>query len=49
MPVAVLLVYKYDMSLSGYWIALAVSLCVMGFVQAFMAKHKFNQVKEMYK
>lgn len=49
MPLAVLFVYKYGMSLKGYWMALAVSLCVMGFVQAFMAKHKFNQVKEMYK
>jgi len=49
MPIAVVLVGKYNMSLRGYWIALAFSLCAMGFVQAAMARYKFNQVKEMYK
>ena len=49
MPLAVILVGKYHMSLLGYWIALAVSLCVMGFVQAAMAKYKFNEIKELYK
>ena len=49
MPVAVILVWKMGLSLQGYWIALAVSLCVMGVVQAFMAKCKFNQIKELYK
>ena len=48
MPVAILLVYKLDWSLRGYWMALAISLCVMGFVQAAMAKHKFKKIKEMY-
>ncbi len=45
-PIAVVLVGKYKMSLTGYWIALAISLCVMGFVQALMAKKKFNEVKQ---
>ena len=49
MPVAFFLVGKMGLSLRGYWIALAVSLCVMGVVQAVMAKYKFNQIKEMYK
>ena len=49
MPVAVILVWKMGLSLQGYWIALAVSLCVMGVVQALMAKCKFNQIKELYK
>lgn len=46
-PVAALLVCKYGLSLRGYWIALAVSLCTMGFVQAAMAKHKFRKIKEI--
>lgn len=45
-PIAVILVGKYKMSLMGYWMALAVSLCVMGFVQAIMAQKKFNQLKQ---
>lgn len=48
MPVAFVLVGKYGLLLRGYWIALAVSLCVMGFIQAAMAKYKFNKEKEMY-
>ncbi len=47
-PIAVVSVGIYDMSIKGYWIALAVSLCVMGIVQTLMAKHKYKQVKEMY-
>ena len=46
-PVAVLCVYKYGLSLRGYWIALAISLCTIGFVQAAMAKHKFKKIKEI--
>lgn len=46
MPVAIILVQKYKMSLQGYWIALAISLCVMGFLQAFMAQKKFNELKK---
>ena len=49
MPVAVVLVGKYHLSLRGYWIALAVSLCVIGFVQAAIARYKFKKLKEMYK
>lgn len=47
-PVAVVCVGIFDMSLRGYWIALAVSLCVMGIMQTAMAKYKYKQVKEMY-
>lgn len=46
MPLAVILVWRYKMSLQGYWIALAISLCVMGFIQAFMAQKKFNELKK---
>ncbi len=49
MPVAVVLAGKYHLSLRGYWIALAVSLCVIGFVQAAIARYKFKKLKEMYK
>ncbi len=47
-PVAFILVCKYGLSIKGYWIALAVSLCVMGIVQTLMARYKYKQVKEMY-
>lgn len=48
MPVAFVLVGKMDLSLRGYWIALAVSLFVMGIVQALMAVCKYKQVKKLY-
>lgn len=48
MPIAIVLVYKYGLSLKGYWIALAISLCVMGFIQAAMAGYKFKKLKEKY-
>lgn len=47
-PVAYVLVVKYGLSLRGYWIALAVALCVMGFVQCAMAKYKLKKINEMY-
>ena len=46
-PVASLCVVKYGLSLTGYWIALAVSLCTIGIVQATMAKYKFRKIKEI--
>ncbi len=48
MPVALVCVGLFNMSLKGYWIALAVSLCFMGVVQAVIARYKFKQIKEMY-
>ena len=47
-PVAYFLVYKYGYSLKGYWIALAISLFVMGIAQAAIAKYKFKKVKEEF-
>lgn len=47
-PVAIICVGIYSMSLKGYWVALAISLCVMGLVQTLMAKYKYKQIKEMY-
>jgi MATE family multidrug resistance protein len=47
-PVAIICVGMYNMSLKGYWIALAISLCVMGLVQTAMARYKYKQIKEMY-
>lgn len=47
-PVAIICVGIYSMSLKGYWVALAFSLCVMGLVQTLMAKYKYKQIKEMY-
>ena len=49
MPVAFILVWKMNLSLQGYWIALAVSLGFMGIIQALIAKKKFNQIKKLYK
>ncbi len=45
MPVAYYFVFNCGYSLKGYWIALAVALFFMGFVQAIFAKHKFAKVK----
>ena len=47
MPVAYILVNKYGMSLKGYWIALAVSLCFIGIFAAFIAKQKFKKIKNL--
>ena len=49
MPVAFILVGKMNMSLRGYWIALAISLCIMGITQALIAKFKYYQIKKLYK
>ncbi len=46
MPIAVILVGQYHMSLKGYWIALAVSLCIIGIIQAFAARYKFNKINK---
>lgn len=48
MPIAVICVGMFNMSLKGYWIALAVSLCVMGVVQASMARYKFNEIRKIF-
>ena len=47
-PVAILCVGMNHMSLKGYWVALAISLFVMGVVQSVMARYKYKQIKEMY-
>lgn len=44
LPTAILFVGKYNLSLKGYWIAFAVSLCTMGFVQAAVARKKYNSL-----
>ena len=45
MPIAYYFVFNQGYSLKGYWLALAVSLFFMGFVQAIIAKYKFAKVK----
>lgn len=45
MPVAFLCVGKYNMSLKGYWIALAVSIMVMAFVFSTLAYAKYKKLK----
>lgn len=42
-PIAYLLVSKYSMSIRGYWIALAISLCCMGLIQAVIAKYYYKR------
>ncbi len=44
-PVAYVLVWKYSLSLKGYWIALAVSLLFMGILQASFAKYKYSKFR----
>ncbi len=46
MPIAFILVTKYNYSLKGYWIALAAALFSMGMIQALIAKYKFNKFKK---
>ncbi len=41
-PIAYILVTKYNLSLRGYWYALAISLCAIGFLQAVIAKLYYN-------
>ena len=45
MPVAFLCVAKYNMSLKGYWIALAVSIIVMAFVFGTLSFAKYKKLK----
>lgn len=45
-PIAYILVTKYDMSLKGYWLALAMSLFAMGLIQAIAAKRVFNKLRK---
>lgn len=47
MPVAYFLVSKCNMSLKGYWIALAVSLFSIGILNAIIAKYKFKRIKTL--
>ncbi|MBQ8887305.1 MAG: MATE family efflux transporter [Candidatus Gastranaerophilales bacterium] len=47
LPVAVVCVSYYNLSLKGYWIALAISLCSMGIGQAALVKYKFKKIKEI--
>ncbi len=46
MPVAVILVYKYNLLLKGYWIAIAFSLFVIGIVQYVIARLKYIEIKK---
>lgn len=43
-PIAYILVFKYNYSLKGYWIALAFSLLSMGIIQASLAKYKYDSI-----
>ena len=41
-PIAYYFVYKCNMSLKGFWIALATSLFLIGFIQAIIAKNQYK-------
>jgi MATE family multidrug resistance protein len=43
-PIAYITVYKYNMSLKGFWIALAISLCFMGAIQLLIAKYRYKSL-----
>ena len=45
MPVAFICVGKYNISLKGYWIALAVSIIVMAFVFGSLSLVKYKKLK----
>ena len=46
-PVAYFCVHNYNMELRGYWIALAVSLCTMGFFAGAIAKWKYKNIQTL--
>lgn len=48
LPLGFLLAFKYDYSLKGFWIGLAISLFIIGAVQAFIIAQKFKQLKKEY-
>ncbi len=43
-PIVYILVFKYNYSLKGYWIALAFSLLFMGIAQASIAKYNYDKL-----
>ena len=43
-PIAYILVVHYNISLRGYWLALAVSLFMIGFIQALIAKKCYKKL-----
>lgn len=48
LPLGFVLAYKYNYSLLGFWIGLAVSLFIIGMVQAYIIHCKFKQLKQEY-
>lgn len=48
LPLGFILAYKFNYSLKGFWIGLAVSLFVIGIIQAFIIVKKFKQLKSEY-
>lgn len=41
-PIAYILVYKYNMALKGFWLALAISLFLIGFIQSVIVKIRYK-------
>lgn len=48
LPLGYLLATKYDYSLLGFWVGLAVSLCIIGIVLACIIIYKFKKLKIEY-
>lgn len=48
LPLGYVLATKYNYSLLGFWIGLAVSLCIIGIVLAMIIWYKFKQLKKEY-
>ncbi len=44
-PVAIIFVHYLKYSLKGYWIALAVSLCILGIIEAYISKKRYKILK----
>lgn len=48
LPLGFFLAYKYDMSLMGFWIGLAVSFLCIAVIQQIIIARKFKELKEIY-
>lgn len=48
LPLGFILAYKFNYSLKGFWIGLAVSLSVIGIIMAFIIVNKFKNLKKEY-
>ena len=47
-PLGLILCYKYNMLLKGFWIGLAISFVCIGIIETIIVLYKFNKIKKIY-